>query len=113
MGAHMSYEQYVLSSRAKAACIAASVLAGALSVLEDCCQLDQLRSSVEVPDDDPDFQAFNIVQSETDSLPIGSVRKHWSHDALAKLTPELHSASEWAAPIALPACKSVVARFGA
>ncbi len=113
MTEQMTHEQYVHSCRIKAARIAASVVAGTVPVLQGCCELDQLRASVEVADDDADFQIFNLVQSETEGLPIGELQTHWSTDALAKLGPELQSASSWASSIALPACRSVVARFGA
>ena len=109
----MSHEEYVQSCRERAAELAARVISGALPVLEGCHLLDELRTAVEVPDDDPDFLAFNVIKSETDSLPIGRIRKHWAHEALSRLEPELRSAAAWASPIALPACASIVARFGA
>ena len=113
MTERMSHDEYVLSSRSQAAEIAAAVLAGTLPLLEGCHLLDALRSGVEVPERDPDFLAFNLVQSETDTLPIGKVRQNWAPEALASAEAELQSAAEWAGPIALPACESVVARFGA
>ena len=113
MSDRISHQDYVASCRERAAEIAVSVLSGALPVLEGCHLLDELRAAVEVPDGDPDFIAFNVIQSETDSLPIGLVRQHWGQDVLANAAAELHSAAEWARPIALPACRSVVARFGA
>ena len=113
MSDRMSHEEYVLSCRARAAEIAASVISGSMPVLEGCHLLDALKAAVNVPDNDPDFLAFNVIQSETDTLPISHVRAHWAPDALAKLEAELCSAADWARPIALPACTSVVARFGA
>jgi len=113
MSDRMSHEEYVLSCRARAAEIADSIISGSMPVLEGCHLLDALKSVVEVPDNDPDFLAFNVIQSETDALPIGPAREHWAPDALLKLESELRSAADWARPIALPACKSVVARFGA
>ncbi|MDH5822080.1 hypothetical protein QFW77_03605, partial [Luteimonas sp. RD2P54] len=104
---------YVASCRARAAEIAAAILAGSMPLLDGCHLLDQLSSAVEVPDNDPDFGAFSLIQSETDALPIGQARGLWTRDALAGLEPEIQSATIWAEPIALPACKSVVARFGA
>jgi hypothetical protein len=109
----MSHKEYVQSCRERAAELAASILSGDLPVLEGCHLLDELRTCVEVPDNDPDFLAFNVIQSETDSLPIGRIREHWAPEALLCLEPELRSAAAWASPIALPACASIVARFGA
>ena len=109
----MSHDDYVRSCRTRAAEIAAAVLAGTLPLLEGCHLLDELRSGVKVPDNDPDFAVFNLVQSETDTLPVGRVSQHWAAAALASAEAELQSAAEWAGPIALPACESVSARFGA
>lgn len=113
MSDRMSHQAYVASCRERAAEIAAAILAGSMPLLDGCHLLDQLGQAVEVPDNDPDFRAFSLIQSETDALPIGHVRAHWAPDALARLEPEIQSATTWAEPIALPACKSVVARFGA
>jgi len=109
----MSHEEYVLSCRMRAAEIATLVISGSMPVLEGCHLLDNLKAAVEVPDNDPDFLTFNTIQSETDALPIGRVREHWAPSALAALEQELRSAADWAHPIALPACMSIVARFGA
>ena len=109
----MSHDEYVLSGRARAAEIADSVISGSLPILDGCHLLNELRGEIEVPDNDPDFQVFALVYSETDSLPIGSLRENWAPEALAKSRAELQSATDWAGRIALPACKSVVSRFGA
>ena len=58
--------------------IAAAVLAGQLSPVLGAIDLNGLRSSVDVPDDDPDFETFMLIDSECDGLPIGSVRQYWS-----------------------------------
>lgn len=113
MSDRMSRDEYVISCRTRAAEIAGSVISGSMPLLEGCHLLDALKVAVEVPDNDPDFLVFNVIQSETDALPIGRVREHWAPDALARLESELRSAAEWARPIALPACRSVLARFGA
>ena len=113
MSDRMSHQTYVVSCHARAAEIASAILDGSMPLLDGCHLLDQLGMAVEVPDNDPDFGAFSLIQSETDSLPIGQMRSLWAPDALARLEPEIRSATTWAEPIALPACKSVVARFGA
>lgn len=109
----MSHQDYVLSCRARAAEIATLVISGSMPVLEGCHLLDGLSAAVEVPDNDPDFLTFNVIRSETEALPIGRVREHWAANALAALEPELRSATDWARPVALPACRSIMDRFGA
>ena len=113
MSDHKSHQAYVSSCRAKAAEIAAAVLDGSIPMLEGCHLLDELVAGVDVPSEDPDFRIFNLIQSETDSLPIGQVRDHWSLDALARIEPDIQTAIAWAKPIAFPALQSVVVRFGA
>ena len=109
----MTHEEYVLSVRHEAAKIAAGILSGEVPVLEGCHSLATLRWEIEVDERDPDFLAFATISSEIDALPVGTVRTHWSPEALARLEPEIQSAIAWATRQALPACKSVVQRFGA
>jgi hypothetical protein len=113
MNDRMSQQAYVASCRARAAEIAAAILAGSIPLLDGCHLLDQLGADVAVSDDDPDFSAFSLIQCETEALPLGQARSLWAPDALARLEPEIQAATTWAQSIALPACKSVVARFGA
>lgn len=113
MSEHMTHEQYVLSVRRQAAEIAAGILAGEVPVLDGCHSLAALRWEVEVEDSDQDFVTFAMISSEIDALPIGAVRAHWAPEALAKLEPDIQSAVAWATPQALPACESLVQRFGA
>ena len=58
-----------------------------------------------------DFMAFVAIDSETDDLPIGDVRKYWSKEALDKLDPEIKKAEEWAKNFGLKECESLVRRF--
>jgi len=109
----MSHEEYVQTVRQQAADICSGILAGTIPLLEGCHSLASLRWEVEVDERDADFSTFAMISSETDALPIGDVRAHWAPEALAALEPRIQSAIEWATPQALPACRSVVQRFGA
>ncbi|GAA4871100.1 hypothetical protein GCM10023332_24440 [Luteimonas vadosa] len=109
----MSHEEYVSSCRERAADIARGILDGTVPLLEGCHALASLHAALEVPERDSDFETFVVISSECDSLPIGAARFKWAPDALAKLEPEIQSAIAWATPLALPACRSVLQRFGA
>ena len=109
----MSHEEYVLSVRLEAVEIASGILSGDVPMLEGCHALAGLRWQVELDDRDPDFFTFAMISSEIDHLPVGSVRQHWAPDALNRLQPEIESAIAWATPQAIPACKSIIERFGA
>ena len=71
-----------------------------------------MRSEVEVPDDDPDFSVFVLIDSETDSLPVGDVRRLWSQSALVALDPQLNRARDWAMTTGGEALRRLVSRFG-
>lgn len=92
--------------------IATGIVAGSIPLLDGCHLLAALGDGVGVPGDDPDFRMFSLIESETDALPIGPIRKEWAPDALAELAPELLHADAWARPMAMRACHSVIARFG-
>jgi len=113
MREHMAHQEYVVSCRNRAVEVANGMLSGAVPVLEGCNQLAALRAGVEVGERDPDFETFSLISSEIEALPVGDVRAHWASDALARLEPEMQSATEWATPLALPACQSLVSRFAA
>ena len=113
MANDVSHEQYVASVRKRVAATATRMLKDELSFLEGAQILAALRHEAEVPDDDADFLAFVAVASETDSLPIGEVRKHWATDALQRLEPEIQAATQWAKQFASAACVSLVKRFDA
>lgn len=109
---HMTHEEYVLLARQKAVRIAAGILSGEAPVLEGCHSLAALRWEVGVDACDPDFLTFVMISSETDTLPIGAVRARWAPEVLARFELEIQSAIKWATTQALPACESVVQRFG-
>jgi hypothetical protein len=113
MGERMSHEQYVQSCRHRAAALAQGILAGSIPLLESCHTLASLHRAVEVAEQDADFKVFALVSSECDALPTGGAKEHWSPEALARLEPEVQSAIAWATPLVLPACRSIVQRFGA
>ena len=109
----MSHAEYVAAVRKDAAATAAGIVEGTVNVVEGARTLAALRHEAEVDEGDEDFLVFVAIASETDALPFGEVRKHWSVEALARLEPELRSAVAWAMPIAAPACHSIMRRFGA
>ena len=92
--------------------LAKGILSGERPVLDGCLWLDALRPDVEVEENDPDFLIFAMISSRIDALPIGGVRKYWTAEALAEIEPEIRSATEWATPLAIPACQSLLSRFG-
>lgn len=102
----------VQRARLHAASIAAEVLAGRVSAVIGAVDLTRLRSSLQVPDDDPEFETFMVIDSECDGLPIGPVRQYWSAEALARKAPDVARAEQWALETGREAFQRVVERFG-
>lgn len=109
----MSREEYVQKQRKRAIEIARGMIDGSIQYLEGAIELSALRFEVGLPEDDKDFLAFTGVSSETDHLPIGSVRQYWSQEALERHEPEIQQSIKWAKEVSLSECKSIVARFSA
>jgi hypothetical protein len=102
----------IQNARTRVVKIAAAVLVGQLSPVVGAIDLNALRSSVDVPDDDPDFEVFMLIDSECDGLPIGSVRQCWSPEALSRKEPEVARAERWAMDSGIEAFRNVLKRFG-
>lgn len=113
MTAHISHEEYVQFARRQVVEICSGILAGTVDLLQGCHLLASLRWDTGIDEWDPDFSTFVAISSEMDAMPVGEIRKHWAPEALARLEPDIQAAIEWASPQVLPACRSVVQRFGA
>ena len=90
------------------------VRCGRYRVYEDRARrlLSSVLSEIVDDRDDPDLEAFTLIASETDHLPIGSERDRWSRAALAEKQPKIAEAERWAKGVGLEACRNVAARFG-
>ncbi len=98
-------------SRRDALAVARGVLTGTRDPIVSARELSRLRFSVGVNADDPDFNCFVAIDSETDALPVGSERERWSAEALARLEPEIASARSWANAYGRDAFENLVRRF--
>lgn len=83
----MSHEQYVLQQLQRAIDAAQGMVTGTVDILEGCALLDGLRHEIGLPDD-PAFEVFRGVASETIEFPIGDVRKEYSPTGLASIDQE-------------------------
>jgi hypothetical protein len=107
------HREYVTSQRKRAGEIATDILAGRVSMLEGARQLTRLRHEIEVGDDDPDIHAMVLIESETESLPIGAERASWGIRGLTENQPRLLDAEAWAREVGVEACRNLARRFGA
>ena len=92
---------------------ARDMLAGTLSFIEGAREIVRLRAYAKLPDLDPDLLPFIAIDSETDALPMGEVRKFWSAEALYKTQPEIERREAWAAEHGRGACLKLLNRFAA
>jgi hypothetical protein len=109
---YATHEEYARSVRLQVISTAQAMLDGQLNFLIGSRRLAALRYETDAAADDADFMIFVAIDSETDALPLGAVREHWDHDALARLEPEIEEAEHWATTAGADACRSLIARFG-
>lgn len=91
--------------------IARAILAGAISFIEGAREINGLRFAADL-ECDPDIVPFVGIDSETDSLPLGEVRRLWNPDALAKLQSKIDEAEQWARDFGTTPCRNLAQRFG-
>jgi len=92
--------------RQRAREVAQAVLDGRTAVLEAARELFPLAHTDAITNED-DRRLMIAIQSETDHLPIGGVRKLWAPDALQRKEPEIAGAEAlWKAEF-LEACKRI------
>jgi hypothetical protein len=110
--AALSDEAVTTRVRATAALLARRAFNREVSAIVAARELANLRHRVGVDRDDSDFLVCVAIDSETDALPIGSVRQYWAPDALAKKDEEIAEAEVWAMKVGEAAFQNIARRFG-
>jgi hypothetical protein len=105
-----------VDSRTRARCriadTARAILQREVSYLDGARLILENRGPAELPEGDSDMAVFALIESETENLPFGSQRQHWSPEALERKAPEVSRAEEWARSTAECEARSFVRRFG-
>ena len=91
---------------------ARQMLSGELGIIEGSRLLRPLAVDLGLDDGDPDFNEFVVVDSDTDHLPIGPVRRYWAKEALEEKDRERERYEEQVRSAVMAACDVLVARFG-
>ena len=108
-----AHTQDEIEARRELVALARAMLSGELPYLEGADRVYTLRGRLSSSlDADEDLQAFMVISSETDHLPLQAQRHLWSPRALASLEPDIARVQVWAETFAPQACKSLIARFG-
>jgi hypothetical protein len=89
---------------------AVDLLEGRLGVIEAARELSRLAHWTDLRSDD-DLTTFMVIDSETDTLPVGNVRQYWSAEALQHKEPEILHAEELHREVALESAERLVKRF--
>jgi hypothetical protein len=90
--------------------VARGILSGGVGIVAGARQLSRLRFDMRA-ETDADFLYFVGVDSETDHLLVGDVRRHWSADALLEKDVELQDYEAWARERAFEVCRSLLQRY--
>ena len=100
------------SLRSEARHLSKAVLSGELDILEAAPRLWAVLQRLGLDWDDEDSSAFGLIASETEHLPVGQQRLHWSEQALERKEPRVVEARKWAEEFGMPACQRVASRWG-
>ena len=110
----MTNEEYVKLQKNRVVKIANKLLNDDIGIIEGSRLLSSLRH--EVTDEreqlDPDFLIFVVIDSDTDSLPVGKQREYWADYALVAKDKEVKQAEDFYREDVMQACKVLIARFG-
>lgn len=98
--------------RAKVVEAAQAILDGTSGIIEGARRLNALRAAMGIHHLDEDFVGFVAIDSETDTLPIGEVRKRWNKEALIQKDREVEEGERLYRDGALEGCRRLIARFG-
>ena len=98
------------SASYRAIVLADQLIAGQIGVIEASRALSSLRFEFDVPLIEL-FQPFVAIDSETDDLPVGHVRREWDGAALASKDVQTAKYESENRPVAIEACKNLIDRL--
>ena len=86
------------------------LLDGRLGVIEAARELSKLGFWLRAQND-PDFTTFVAIDSESDHLPVGGVRREWAPDALQRKDAEIRIVEERWRDEALNAARNLLEKY--
>ena len=110
MTAPIYNEEHRQWASGKIVTLAKSIVFGELGIVAGARQLAAWRFDVGA-ENDPDFVFFVGVDSETDHLPVGDVRSHWSPDALRAKDEQLRDYEASVRDEAFRVCRSLIQKY--
>jgi hypothetical protein len=103
-------EPEILRAQSEVVSTARGMLSGAIGIVEGARRLTKLGHALGV-DRDSDFTFFVGLDSETDHLPVGEVRRHWAEDALRRTDEELRACESFYRDRTFRVCHSLIQRY--
>lgn len=105
---HLSHEDWVLEQRRRAKRIATDMLAGRVGILLGARELSRLVLELSEDDQGGVLEPFVVIESETDTLPIGNERDFWNRDALREKDHVIQRAEDLYRDMAFKACRELL-----
>ena len=90
---------------------AEGILNGSIGIVEGCRMMNEFIAFAELDIDEDDRMTFQSVESQTDHLPIGEVRKLWNEEALKKKDEEIRKAEIMFTGIVKDSCSFIVNKY--
>jgi len=90
--------------------VAGQLIAGEIGVIEACRELSALRFSFG-NECEEQFLPFAGIDSETDDLPVGPVRREWNAEALTRKDIEIARCEQLYRDSAVDACRALIERL--
>src|SRR5207248_901787 len=103
-------ESEILRAQSEIVSTARSILSGAVGIVEGARRINKLGHALGV-ERNPDFTHFVAVDSETDHLPVGEVRRHWAADALRRTDEELRACESFYRDRTFRVCQNLIQRY--
>ncbi len=97
--------------RRKVRALAQRIISGEVGVIEGSRQMAKFEVWLHARSDE-DFRVFAGVNSESDHLPVGEARKHWSSEALLQKDQEILSLEDFYRNEVIAAAHRIRTKFG-
>ena len=91
--------------------IARRILDGSVGIIAGAREMMEVRFLSHSKEKEEDYLVFLGIDSETDHLPVGEVRKHWSAHALAEKDIEIKEAEDFFRESAYTAARRLVQKY--
>ena len=103
-------EQEFQYAKQKVVELSQDIIDGRIGIIEGSRRINDCRYKLQL-ENDQDFLTVTGIDSETDHMPLGEVRKLWSPDALIEKDKEISENEKYYRPYAIAAAKNILKKF--